>query len=95
MTEKELELHDKIAHMEGDLRSTVITILGVLKSFNINIEELSADGENIMSKLPGILSNVTMSLVSGNIDTQVFANLQALAPIFKKYKYLVEDVQQQ
>ncbi len=99
MTEKEQEQHDqiqqlhkKLAEMEGDIRTTVSTFLGVMKSLNINTNDFQGGTADIGAKLPGILSKITMQVVSGSFDTQSIANITAVSPIMEKYKYLVEDI---
>jgi len=90
MTEKEIELHERIAEMEGDVRAVVLTLLGFIKSFGVNIEDFQK-GEDIMQKLPGILGKVSTQLITGTFDTQAVANLTSLSPILEKYKYLMEQ----
>jgi len=77
--------------MEGDIRTTVSTFLGIMKSLNINPEDFKGGTADIGSKLPGILSKITMQVVSGQFDTQALADITAISPIMEKYKYLVED----
>lgn len=90
MTEQEQALHEQIAQMEGDIRTTVTTFFGVLKSLKINPEDFKS--RDIMQKLPGILGSISVSLMSGTFDTQAIANLQALSPIMLKYKHLAPDL---
>lgn len=90
MSEKEQKLHEQIAQMEGDIRTTVNTFFGVLKSLKINPEDFK--NGDIMSKLPSMLTSISVSLMSGTFDNQAIANLQALAPIMTKYKYLVPEL---
>lgn len=90
MTEQEKQLHEKIALMEGDIRIFVSTLNGVAKTLGIDIKKLSKD--NITMILPGVLSRITTSLMTGTFDTQSVANLSALLPILEKYKPLVDDI---
>jgi hypothetical protein len=90
MTDKEIELHERIAEMEGDVRAVVLTLLAFIKSFGVNFEDFK-ESSDIMQKLPGVLGKVSMQLVSGTFDHQAVANLSSLSPILEKYKHLLEN----
>ena len=92
MTENEQKLNEQIAEMEGDIRATVITFLSLMKTFNITPADFKSGGGDILSKIPGLLTKISMQLASGTFDTQSLANFSSIAPIMEKYKYLVEDV---
>ncbi len=98
MTEKEQieQLHTKLATMEGDIRTTVSVFIGVTKALDLNLADLQGgEGNDIMSKLPQILTKVMMKVTTGGLDTGLFSEMKSLAPIMDKYKYLVEDIIQE
>lgn len=86
----ELELHEKISDMEGDIRVFVSTLSTVAKSLGIDIKDLS--NGDIMLKLPVILGKISTQMMMGTFDTAAIASLSALLPILEKYKPLVEDI---
>lgn len=92
MNQAEQELHAKIAEMEGDVRTVVGTLLGVMESLNITSEDFKGGTADIGAKLPGIISKISMKVLSGSFDTQALANVTAVQPIMEKYKYLVDDI---
>lgn len=98
MSEKEeiAMLHEKVAKMEGDIRTTVSVFIGVTKALDLNLSDLQGGGtSDIMAKLPQILTKVMMKLTTGGFDTSLFSEMKSLAPIMEEYKHLVEDIIQE
>jgi len=90
----------RIAEMEGDLRASISTFSEVVQSLGIDLDSLKkkdssiSDEEHslaIKSKMPGIMSSLTMAVMGGNFNGATLSKLTALTPIFNKYKYLAEE----
>ena len=101
MTPKELELTLKIAEMEGDLRAVIMGFGGVTKSLGIDLDSFKKKDESISdeehalalkSKMPSILSSLTMSVMGGGFNGSTLSQLTGLTPIFNKYKHLADDI---
>lgn len=90
MTEKEQELHIKIAEMEGDIRVVVSTLNNSAKALGLNFKDLK--DKSIAETLPPILGKLTTQLMMGTLDTQAIADFSAVLPIITKYQPLVEDI---
>ena len=80
----------KKADMDGDIRSTVEMFISILDLLGIKGEDLK-DQAKVMKKLPKVLGSITVDLLGGTFDTQVIADVQSIAPLLEKYKYLFED----
>ncbi len=86
------KLHDERAEIEGDIRVVVDVFGKLLGELEIDFSDFKSGNADIMSKLPGMLSKITMKLMSGNLDTSNLSNITALTPILQKYKSLVDDI---
>lgn len=92
MTEKELQLHEQIAEMQGDFRTMAKSFLALLEGFGLKPEDLSGGQMQIMSKLPGLLNKLMVQVATGQFDQSAFDQVSALQPIFEKYKPLLDDL---
>lgn len=79
------------AEMAGDVRSTVLIFKNVLEVLGIKPEDLS-DNSNLTKRIPRILGSIATDIAAGSFNTQAVADIQSLAPLMDKYKYLFEDI---
>lgn len=85
-------LAKQVADMESDIQTTIKVFADMMKALGIDPSKFDK-GVDLMSILPGLMGNITTKLAVGSLDTRAFANVSAITPIFEKYKYLTENLE--
>lgn len=83
------ELIAKVADMESDIIVAIDVIGRLLDS--LGISKAMADGGNINTALPKILSGLTVQMMGGDFDTTAFSDVPQIIPILDKYKNLKKN----
>jgi predicted metalloenzyme YecM len=93
MTRKELELHQKIAEMEADMKVTALAFAGILEKLGIDVADFKEMDENaIRKKSPTIAKNISKAFISnGDSFGQALNKAIACGPIMSKYSYLFNE----
>lgn len=89
------ELHGKLAEMEGDLSSVLITFQKLFDALGIDLSTISdtAAGDNVIGAITSVISKVPMKLMSPTFNKGVFQEVGQLQPLLKKYQYLIPEKQ--
>ena len=85
-------LMNKVAEMESDMKTTIRVFADMMKSLGIEPKNFEK-GVDVMALLPTIIGTLSRKLaIPGGFDTKSFAEVQAIMPIFEKYKHLAADL---